>query len=92
MAHGMAVNRDYPEAIIDLDRKVSRALQHGRGITLSPVQLDVLASIGLVARLAEEKAQILGKQARDRQEQRRPREAHQANPGDARARARQIFE
>ncbi|WP_156029194.1 hypothetical protein [Sphingobium sp. DC-2] len=92
MAHEMAVNRDYPEAVIDLDRKVSRALQQGRGITLSPSQLDVLASIGMIGRLAEEKARILSEQARERQEQRRARDPNKTNSRHARARARQLFE
>ena len=53
--------------LIDLDRKVSRALETGRGITLSPEQLDALADIGLVERLAGAKAKILLEEARWRQ-------------------------
>nr|KMW31129.1 hypothetical protein BV87_02810 [Sphingobium yanoikuyae] len=67
MEESMAVERNHNESVIDLDRKVSRALQCGRGITLSPSQLDVLAEIGLVGRLAEEKARILKEQAQWRQ-------------------------
>ncbi|AHE57401.1 hypothetical protein [Sphingomonas sanxanigenens] len=55
------------EAIIDLDRKVSRAMAMGRGISLRADQLDALASIGLIERLADAKATILKEQARCRQ-------------------------
>jgi 2-polyprenyl-6-methoxyphenol hydroxylase-like FAD-dependent oxidoreductase len=63
----MTVRRTPAEAIIDLDRKVSRALEKGRGIGLSAEQLDVLTEIGLVERLAEAKASVLREQARCRQ-------------------------
>ncbi|KMS58700.1 hypothetical protein V473_02630 [Sphingobium cupriresistens LL01] len=59
----MAVERSYAESVIDLDRKISRAIQCGRGITLNPDQLDIMADIGFVSRLAEEKARILQEQA-----------------------------
>jgi len=63
----MSVRRTMSEAIIDLDRKVSRAIARGKGIGLSADQLDALAEIGLVERLAEAKAAILKEQARCRQ-------------------------
>ena len=59
----MAIERNYAESVIDLDRKISRAIQCGRGITLNPDQLDIMADIGFVSRLAEEKARILQEQA-----------------------------
>lgn len=52
--------------IVDLDRKISRAMEKRRGITLSSAQLDLLASIGLVDALAKAKAEILTAQARER--------------------------
>ena len=53
--------------LVDLDRKVSRAMENRRGITLSPDQLDALASIGMVEKLACAKAEILVENARCRQ-------------------------
>lgn len=63
----MSVIRTLPEAIVDLDRRVSRAIAKGRGIGLTRDQLDALAAIGLIERLAEAKASILKEQARCRQ-------------------------
>lgn len=63
----MGVRRSPAKLLIDLDRKVSRAMECGRGLTLSPDQLDALAAIGMVAKLAEAKAAILMEEARCRQ-------------------------
>lgn len=52
--------------IVDLDRKISRAMQQRRGITLSAAQLDHLAAIGLIDALAKAKAEILTAQAQER--------------------------
>lgn len=54
-------------AIIDLDRRISRALEKGKGVSLSADQLDVLVEIGLVDRLSEAKAAVLKEHARSRQ-------------------------
>ena len=63
----MSAQRSPSKLLIDLDRKVSRALERGRGLMLSPEQLDALGSIGLIAKLAEAKATILMEEARCRQ-------------------------
>lgn len=54
------------DAIVALDRKVSRAMTSGRGIGLTADQLDVLASIGLIELLAAAKAAVLKEQAQCR--------------------------
>jgi hypothetical protein len=59
----MTVYRPFPAAIVDLDRKVSRAIERGKGVTLSAEQLDVLTQIGILKNLAEAKAEILKEQA-----------------------------
>lgn len=58
---------DVAIAIINLDRKISRALERGKGIGLTADQLDVLAGNGLLERPAEAKATILKAHARSRQ-------------------------
>ena len=55
----MTLYRPFPASIVDLDRKVSRAIQRGKGLTLSAEQLDVLTQIGILKSLAEAKAEIL---------------------------------
>lgn len=60
-------------AIIALDRKVSRAIDRRRGITLSADQLDVLAEIGCLDALATAKAAALTTAARLRNAKRTPR-------------------
>lgn len=60
--------REPSDVILDLDRKVTRALVTGRGLTLGPDQLDVLVIIGLVDRLANARNKILEEQAHCRQQ------------------------
>lgn len=44
-------------AIIRLDRKISNAIMHQRGINLKPEELDVLTLVGAVALLGEARNQ-----------------------------------
>jgi hypothetical protein len=56
-----------PEALVRLDRKVSRALVSGKGLKLSDIELASLAEIGMIEQLATAKAQALKEQGRWRQ-------------------------
>lgn len=62
----MSIQRPLPAAIVDLDRKLSRAVSKGKGVTFSADQLDVLAHVGLLEIVAEAKAEILKEQAKCR--------------------------
>jgi hypothetical protein len=53
-------------AIVDLDRKISRAMTRAKGVKLSAADLDLLTSIGLLERLAGAKAAALMETARCR--------------------------
>lgn len=63
--------------IIALDRKLSRALERGNGVNLTPNDLDLLAEIGFVELLANAKAKVLIEQSRERMRRR----AVAATPG-----------
>lgn len=54
------------EALVKLDRKVSRVLQNGAGVKLSSADLELLAAIGVISFLAEAKARALEEAARCR--------------------------
>lgn len=55
------------DALVRLDRKVSRALATGKGIKLAGDELELLAQLGMIEQLAESKAKALKEQARCRQ-------------------------
>jgi hypothetical protein len=54
------------EALVNLDRKVSRALQNEVGVKLSSADLELLAAIGVISILSEAKARALEEVARCR--------------------------
>lgn len=55
------------DALVRLDRKVSRALATGKGIKLHGHELELLAGLGMIEQLADSKAKALKEQARCRQ-------------------------
>ena len=62
----MSAPRGSAEIIIHLDRKLSRAAQRGKGVTLTSDQLDALTELGLLEQLSDAKAAILKDHARCR--------------------------
>lgn len=54
-------------ALIDLDRKLTRAAERGKGIHLTPEMLDTIVSLGILERISEAKAALLKEHARRRQ-------------------------
>jgi len=59
------------EALVKLDRKLSRALNDSRGMKFTAEDLDLLASIGVIEIVAKAKAAAIEDQARLRQQRRR---------------------
>lgn len=57
-------------AIVDLDRRISRAITRAKGVKLSARDLDLLTSIGLAERLASAKSAALLESAKCRVEMR----------------------
>lgn len=55
------------ESLVKLDRKLSRALFNDGGIKLTAEDLNLLASLGCVAKVAQAKAKALEEQAKCRQ-------------------------
>ena len=55
------------EALVRLDRKLSRALFTGKGIKLAAEDLELLTSLGMMEQVAESKALALKEEARCRQ-------------------------
>lgn len=55
------------ESLVKLDRKLSRASYNRGGVKLSAEDLDLLASLGMMTKLAQAKAKALEEQARCRQ-------------------------
>jgi len=58
------------ESIIDLDRKISRAIEQGRGIRLSDEELDALVSTGAIEQLKAAAIKALAELSARRQQQR----------------------
>jgi hypothetical protein len=58
------------DAIIELDRRLSRALEVGRGIRLSGAELDLLAATGAYAVIHEAAERELKERAQSRRNQR----------------------
>lgn len=56
-----------PDEIINLERKLTRAMQHERGITLKPADLNVLAAVGALDRLSEVKSEKIKEKVKWRQ-------------------------
>lgn len=54
------------QALVRLDRRMSRAVAKGGGINLSADELELLASLGMITLIAESKAKALEEQARCR--------------------------
>ena len=54
-------------ALIDLDRKLTRAAERGKGIHLTPEMLDTIISLGIIECISEAKAALLKEHARRRQ-------------------------
>ncbi|WP_158272925.1 MULTISPECIES: hypothetical protein [unclassified Novosphingobium] len=52
------------EALVRLDRKISKALSTGKGVKLGGDELALLAGIGMIEQLADSKAKALKEQAR----------------------------
>ncbi|MGF7152656.1 hypothetical protein [Novosphingobium gossypii] len=55
------------ESLVHLDRKLSRAMFSRRGIKLTADDLDLLASLGMPAKVAQAKAKALEDEAKCRQ-------------------------
>lgn len=55
------------EYLVKLDRKLSRASFNRGGVKLTAEDLDLLASLGMMSKLAQAKAMALEEQARCRQ-------------------------
>jgi hypothetical protein len=55
------------ESLVKLDRKLSRASFNRGGVKLTAEDLDLLASLGMMTKLAQAKAKALEEQAKCRQ-------------------------
>ena len=47
------------DRLVSLDRKVSRAIERGRGLKISTEELDLLAELGLMDQVGKAKADAL---------------------------------
>lgn len=60
------------EALVRLDRKISKAVFTGKGVKLTGAELAILAQIRMVERIADAKAKALKEQIRLRQSELAP--------------------
>jgi hypothetical protein len=66
------------EDLIELDRRISKAIVRGKGIRFSDKELDLLVSVGAIEKLKSAASEALKVQAAERQRARDERRAEQA--------------
>jgi hypothetical protein len=66
------------EDLIELDRRISKAIARGKGIRFSDEELDLLVSVGAIEKLKSAASEALKVQAAQRQRARDERRAEEA--------------